>query len=58
MREFSGSTNVLTYLVTDHLPFAALRVLREASTSLTLDASGNVVSTTLRFPLSSPIRDN
>jgi len=30
MREFSGSTNVLTYLVTDHL----------GSTSLTLDASG------------------
>ena len=28
MREFSGATNVLTYLVTDHLPFAALRVLR------------------------------
>lgn len=30
MREFSGSTNVLTYIVTDHL----------GSTSLTLDASG------------------
>jgi hypothetical protein len=30
MREFSGTTSVLTYLVTDHL----------GSTSLTLDASG------------------